>query len=294
MAVMISWPLLFSQLFNGLALGALLALTSAGLTIIYGALGVVNFAHGAFFMVGAYAGYLAFAYTDSFVLAMAVGALFAAGVGILLERSLIRFYYARPPEDQILLTFGLAIVLVELVRAVFGSLSRRVAVPAWGAGVVNLGFMIYPRYRLEALSIVALTLSVLGLLLYRTRQGFIVRAGIEDSLMVSMLGINVARIFLLVFALGAMAAGFAGIVDAPIVTVNPDMGQDLLVRAFVVIVIGGVGSFGGAVLGGLIAGEILSLTAMINPAYSDVMLYAAMAAVLILRPQGLMGAEGRR
>jgi branched-chain amino acid transport system permease protein len=291
---MISWPLIFSQLFNGLALGALLALASAGLTIIYGALGVVNFAHGALFMVGAYAGYLAYAYTGSFVLAMVIAALFAGGVGFLLERSLIRFYYARPPEDQILLTFGLAIILVELVRAVFGSLSRRVGVPAWGAGVVNLGFMVYPRYRLEALVVVALALSALGLVLYRTRQGLIIRAGIEDSLMVSMLGINVNRVFSVVFGLGAMAAGFAGVVDAPIVTVNPDMGQDLLVRAFVVIVIGGVGSFGGAVLGGLFAGEILSLTAMINPAYSDVMLYAAMAAVLIVRPRGLMGAEGRK
>jgi branched-chain amino acid transport system permease protein len=291
---MISWPLIFSQLFNGLALGALLALASAGLTIIYGALGVVNFAHGALFMVGAYAGYLAYAYTGSFVLAMVIAALFAGGVGFLLERSLIRFYYARPPEDQILLTFGLAIILVELVRAVFGSLSRRVGVPAWGAGVVNLGFMVYPRYRLEALVVVALALSALGLVLYRTRQGLIIRAGIEDSLMVSMLGINVNRVFSVVFGLGAMTAGFAGVVDAPIVTVNPDMGQDLLVRAFVVIVIGGVGSFGGAVLGGLFAGEILSLTAMINPAYSDVMLYAAMAAVLIVRPRGLMGAEGRK
>jgi branched-chain amino acid transport system permease protein len=289
-----NWPLICAQLFNGLALGALLALTSAGLTVIYGALGVVNFAHGALFMVGAFAGYLTFTYTGSFVLSMAAGMLCAGGVGLLLERTFIRSYYARPPEDQILLTFGIGIVLVEAVRAVFGSLSRPVAVPRWGAGVVDLGFIIYPRYRLEALGIVAVTLFALYLLLYWTRHGLVVRAGIEDSLMVGLLGINLGRIFLLVFALGAAAAGFAGVVDAPIVTVSPDMGQDLLVRAFVVIVIGGVGSFGGAILGGLIAGEILSLTAMINPAYADVMLYAAMAAVLILRPQGLMGAEGRK
>ena len=137
-------------------------------------------------------------------------------------------------------------------------------------------------------------LIVLYILLYRTRLGLIVRAGIEDQLMVNILGINVRRTFLAVFGLGSMAAGFAGVINAPIVTVVPDMGTLVLVQSFVVVVIGGVGSFWGALVGGLIAGEIISLTAMVQPAYSEVMLFAAMAIVLILRPQGLFGVQGRQ
>ena len=291
---MISWPLFFSQVFNGLTLGALLVLVAMGLTIIFGALGVVNFAHGALYGLGAYAGYVTYLYTDSFVAAMAAGAAFLLVVGIVIERGLIRLYYQRPPEDQILVTFGIAIVLVEAIRAVFGGLARNIPAPSWAAGIVNLHVTLYPTYRIDVLAIVAAVLVLLYFILYRTRLGLIVRAGIEDQLMVSILGINVTRTFLTVFGLGAMAAGFAGVINAPIVTVTPDMGADILVQSFVVVVIGGVGSFWGAVVGGLIAGEILALTAMIQPAYSQVMLFAAMALVLILRPQGLFGVEGRQ
>jgi branched-chain amino acid transport system permease protein len=289
-----SWPLLWAQLFNGLTLGALLVLVAMGLTIIFGALGVINFAHGAFYMLGGYAAYLAIAATNSFVLGMLAGALVGLLVGIVIERGLIRFYYRRPHEDQILATFGVAIILVEAVRAQFGGISQRVPLPSWGEGAVNLGFLFYPTYRVEVLGIVATALVILYIVLYRTRIGLIVRAGIEDQLMVSILGINVSRTFLVVFGLGSMAAGFAGVINSPIVTVNPEMGAIVLVQSFVVIVIGGVGSFWGALVGGLIAGEILSLTAMVQPAYSQVMLFAAMALVLILRPQGLFGVQGRQ
>ncbi len=291
---MISWPLFFSQVFNGLTLGALLVLVAMGLTIIFGALGVVNFAHGALYGLGAYAGYVTYLYTDSFVVAMGAGAAFLLVVGIVIERGLIRFYYQRPAEDQILVTFGIAIVLVEAMRAAFGGLARNIPAPSWAAGIVNLHVTLYPTYRIDVLAIVAVVLVLLYFVLYRTRLGLIVRAGIEDQLMVNILGINVTRTFLTVFGLGAMAAGFAGVINAPIVTVTPDMGADILVQSFVVVVIGGVGSFWGAVAGGLIAGEILALTAMIQPAYSQVMLFAAMALVLILRPQGLFGVEGRQ
>jgi branched-chain amino acid transport system permease protein len=141
--------------------------------------------------------------------------------------------------------------------------------------------------------IVAIALLALYLVLYRTRIGMIVRAGIEDSVMVDSLGIDVYRVFMVVFGIGAMAAGFAGIVNAPVVSLTPGMGDDILVETFVVVVIGGVGSFPGAILGGLIAGEILSLTSMVNPAYSSVMLFVVMTLVLVLRPQGLLGAGGR-
>jgi branched-chain amino acid transport system permease protein len=251
----ITWGNFVSQLFNGLALGALLALISSGLTIIYGTLGVLNLAHGAMFMLGGYAGYAAYQATDSFL-------------------------------DAVL-------AFVEAVRWIFSSQTQSVPPPALVSGITNLGFVIYPTYRLAVVGICAVALALLFLVLYRTRLGMIVRAGIEDAAMVDSLGINVDRVFMVVFGIGAMAAGFAGIVNAPIVSLTPEVGEAILVQTFVVVVIGGVGSFPGAVLGGLVAGEIISLTSMVNPGYAYVMLFAAMTLVLMLRPHGLLGTRGR-
>ena len=290
---MINWANFVSQMFNGLVLGALLALISSGLTIIYGTLGVLNLAHGAMFMLGGYAGYVAYGYTESFVVAVIAGSLFVMVVGLLMELIVIRHFYDRPHEDQLLVTFGLGIVFVEVVRFFFGSLSLQVPSPRLLTGITSLGFMFYPTYRLALVGIIAVALIGLFLVLYRTRIGMIVRAGIEDSVMVDSLGINVYRVFMMVFGIGAMAAGFAGIVNAPVVSLTPDMGEAILVQTFVVVVIGGVGSFPGAIIGGLIAGEIISITAMIDPAYSYVMLFAAMTLVLLLRPHGLLGVGGR-
>ena len=290
---MVNWANFVSQLFNGLALGALLALISSVLTIIYGTLGVLNLAHGAMFMLGGYAGYVAFTYTDSFIVAVVAGSLFVMIVGILMERVVIRHFYDRPDEDQLLVTFGIGIVFVEVVRFIFSSDSKLVPPPPLFQGITPLGFMFYPTYRLAVVGIVAVALIALFFVLYRSRLGMIVRAGIEDAIMVSSLGINVHRVFMIVFGIGAMAAGFAGIVNAPVVSLTPDIGNDILVETFVVVVIGGVGSFPGAVLGGLIAGEIISITSMFNPGYAYVMLFAAMTLVLVLRPHGLLGAQGR-
>jgi len=290
---MITWANLLSQLFNGLVLGALLALISSGLTIIYGTLGVLNLAHGAMFMLGGYAGYAAYEATGSFIVAVIAGTLFVAVVGVLLERVIIRHFYHRPPEDQLLVTFGLAIFFVELIRYFFSSLSKTVPPPSLFTGITSLGVMFYPTYRLAVVGIVAIALLALFLVLYKTRLGLIVRAGIEDSVMVDSLGINTDRIFMLVFGIGSMAAGFAGIINAPVVSLTPDIGEGILVQTFVVVVIGGVGSFPGAVLGGLIAGEIISITSMFNPGYAYVMLFAAMTLVLMFRPQGLLGTLGR-
>jgi branched-chain amino acid transport system permease protein len=289
----LSWANFGSQLFNGLALGALLALIASGLTIIYGTLGVLNLAHGAMFMLGGYAGYVAWQASGSFLVALAAGTLALGVLGIVMERVVIRYFYARPHEDQLLVTFGLAIVFVEAVRWFFSSDSKTVQVPELLTGITNLGFMFYPTYRLAVVGICAIALLALFLVLYRTRLGMIVRAGIEDSVMVDSLGINIDRVFMVVFGIGAMAAGFAGIVNAPIVSLTPEVGEAILVQTFVVVVIGGVGSFPGAVLGGLIAGEIISLTSMVNPGYAYVMLFAAMTLVLMLRPHGLLGAAGR-
>ena len=290
---MINWSNFISQCFNGLVLGALLALISSGLTIIYGTLGVLNLAHGAMFMLGGYAGWVAYTYTHSFIAAVIAGSLFVMVVGVIMEWVVIRSFYKRPHEDQLLVTFGLGIVFVEAVRFFFGSLSKAVPPPPSFLGIVDLGFMFYPTYRIALLGIVAVALLVLYIVLYRTRIGMIVRAGIEDSVMVDALGIDVHKVFMLVFGLGAMAAGFAGIVNAPVVSIAPDVGEAILVQTFVVVVIGGVGSFPGAVLGGLIAGEIISITSMFNPGYAYVMLFVAMTLVLVLRPYGLLGVAGR-
>ena len=214
-------------------------------------------------------------------------------LGVVMERVVIRSFYGRPHEDQLLLTFGLGIVFVEAARFCFGSLSKIVPPPAGLVGITPLGFMMYPTYRLALLGIVAVALLLLYIVLYRTRVGMIVRAGIEDSVMVDVLGIDVYKVFMLVFGIGAMAAGFAGIVNAPVVAISPDVGELILVQTFVVVVIGGVGSFPGAVLGGLIAGEIISITSMFNPGYAYVMLFAAMTLVLVIRPYGLLGTAGR-
>ena len=290
---MITWSNFVSQLFNGLALGALLALISSGLTIIYGTLGVLNLAHGAMFMLGGYAGFAAYQATNSFLVAVIVGSVSLLAFGVVMERVIVRHFYSRPHEDQLLVTFGLAICIIEGVRFFFGSESRNVPAPEALSGIVSLGFAMYPKYRIVLMGIVAAALLALFVVLYRTRLGMIVRAGIEDPVMVDSLGINVYRVFMVVFGIGAMAAGFAGIVNAPVASLTPDVGEAILVQTFVVVVIGGVGSFPGAILGGLIAGEIISLTSMVNPGYAYVMLFAAMTLVLMVRPHGLLGQPGR-
>jgi branched-chain amino acid transport system permease protein len=184
MPAMVTWPNFLSQLFNGLALGALLALISSGLTIIYGTLGVLNLAHGAMFMLGGYAGYVAYEATGSFIVAVIAGTLFLLLVGIVMERAIIRYFYTRPHEDQLLVTFGISIVIVELVRFFFSSLTKTVPPPPFLTGITSVGVMMYPTYRLAVVGIVAVALIALFFVLYRTRLGLIVRAGIEDSVMV--------------------------------------------------------------------------------------------------------------
>jgi len=285
---------LLSQAFSGFAFGTLLALMSSGLTIIFGTLGFVNFAHGAMFMLGAYAAFVVLTYTHSYIAALLAGAAVLLIVSVILERGLLQFFYARPPEDQLLVTFGLSVMLIEAIRYFFGSDSQRVSPPAWGDGIVDFGGLFYyPLYRVEVIGIAAAFLLAIYLLLYHTSVGLMVRAGIEDRLMVGLLGIDVRKIFLLVFAVGAMAAGVAGVIFAPLSAVIPDMGTPFLIQAFVVVVIGGLGSFGGAIVGGILVGVLLSVTTAFDPDWSQASIYLVMTLVLVLRPRGLFGAVGR-
>ncbi|MEO7338900.1 MAG: branched-chain amino acid ABC transporter permease, partial [Caldimonas sp.] len=206
-----STTLLISQIFHGLVLGGMLALVGCGLTIILGTLGLVNFAHGAFFAIGAYAGWLAYAWTGSYLAALVLGALATCAVGFVIERGLISRFYQRPHEDQILLTFGIGIVVVEALRAGFGGVGKTMAVPEWASGAVSIGPIIYPTYRLVVFGIAAVSLLAFYLLLYHSRLGLIVRAAIEDTLMVRILGLRASLIRAMVFALGVLSVGLAGV-----------------------------------------------------------------------------------
>lgn len=288
-----STALVISQVFHGLVLGGMLALVGSGLTIILGTLGLVNFAHGAFFTFAAYAGWLVYERSGSYIVALVVGALLTCVLGLLIERGLIRRFYARPHEDQILLTFGLGIVIVEALRVQFGGVGKTMQVPEILSGAVSFGPIIYPEYRLAVFAIAAVALLGFYLLLFHSRLGLIVRAAIEDTVMVRILGLRASFIRSMVFALGVLAVGIAGVALGPIVSIYPDIGARFMVQSFVVVVIGGLGSFPGAILGGFIAGLIQTLTAVFDPAFSDVMLFLTMVIILAVRPRGLLGVEGR-
>lgn len=279
--------LIITQLFNGLVMGVTLALISVGLTIIYGALGVVNFAHGAMFVLGAYIGYAAYGLSGSLAIAVLTGAAGVAAVGFVIERELLRRYYTRPAEDQILVTFGLAIIIVELIRTAFGGSSRTIPAPLWGPPVLHVFNIAYPTYRVVVLGIGILTLAVIYIGFYKTSLGLIVRAGIEDRKMVSALALPIERIISGVFVFGVMTAGYAGVVYAPITELTPDMGFRFLISGFVVVVVGGVGSFLGAIGGALLVGILTSLTAIWDPRFGDIVMFAMMATVLTFRPRGL-------
>ena len=259
-----------------------------GLTIVFGMLRLVNFAHGAFYAIGAYVGLIV---AQQFgIVAGLIAAPIAVGLfAVAFDRLLLRFFDDTEPTAQILVTFGVAIVVEESLRLIFGGTTRPFPLPDALSGSFNLGFTSYPTYRLLlAGGIIAVVVAV-WLFIERTDYGLIVRAGIRDRTMVQLLGGNVRLASTIIFALGAGLAGLVGAAASPIYSVDPNTGFSFLVPSFVVVVIGGLGSFWGAVLGGLIVGELGSLTTLFFPAASDVVIYVAMALVLLVRPSGLLG-----
>lgn len=281
--------LILMQLFSGLALGAVLVLVALGLTIVFGMLGIVNFAHGALFMVGAYAGLWVAAQTGSFWWALVVAPIAIGVLGMLIERFLIRPLYGRGPDDPLLLTFGLGYVLVESVRITFGTDGIPFSAPEALQGVVDLGVGYFPLYRLFVMGVVAVVLVLLWLALEKTRFGLIVRAGARDPLIMKVLGVDVSRLWLVVFGLGVGLTALGGVLAAPMRNVSPEMGTLVLAEAFVVTVIGGMGSLLGAVVAGLLVGVAVSMTALFAPEMATIVMFALMALVLLVRPQGLFG-----
>lgn len=279
------------QLLTGLQVGAIYVLVALGLTLIFGTLGIANFAHGALYLIGAYAG-LQVALHLGWVWVLATVPLGLFVVGVVLERGLIQFFYARPVTDQILVTFGLALVVQELARMFFGGTTKTMAPPGWARVPIDIGIGYYPPWRLVTIAVTVGTVLVIFLLLQFTRFGLVVRAGMRDAEMVRLFGINISARFTLVFGFGALLAAVAALMGAPSYSVNPESGMAMLVPSFLVVVIGGMGSVPGAVLAGLIMGVAQSMAVQFWPSISQVMVYFVAVAVLSLRPRGLFGVQG--
>lgn len=284
--------LLALQAFAGLALGAVYVLLALGLSLIFGMLGVVNFAHGALFALGAYVGVFLLGLGWNFWAALVAVPLAAGAVGLLVERFLVRRLYGRPVDDPLLLTFGLAYIVVEAIRILFGKQPEPVETPELLAGAVDIGVGFFPLYRVFLIGVAAAVVLGLWLLLERTRWGLILRAGARDPTILRVLGVDVGRVWLLVFGLGTGLAGLAGWLAAPLQGAAPEMGVPVLAEAFVVTVVGGMGSLLGAVVAGLLVGVTYSMTALLAPEMAKVSIFALMAVVLLLRPQGLFGRPG--
>ncbi|WIG49639.1 MAG: ABC transporter, permease protein 1 (cluster 4, leucine/isoleucine/valine/benzoate) [Afipia sp.] len=287
-----SFDLIALQLFTGLALGAIYVLFAIGLSLIFGMLTVVNFAHGAFYMVGAYVGLFLLSLGGNFWLCLVAVPLIVGTMGLVVERFLIRPLYGRGIDYPLLLTFGLSYVMVELVRIAFGKSGYPFDTPELLQGAVNIGVGYFPLYRLFVIGIAAAVLLGLWLFLERTSFGLIIRAGARDPQIVRVLGVNVARVWLFVFGIGSGIAALAGLLAAPLQGVIPEMGATILAEAFVVTVVGGMGSIGGAVIAGLLVGVVVSMTSLFAPEMAKVSIFALMAVVLLIRPQGFFGRAG--
>jgi branched-chain amino acid transport system permease protein len=301
--------LLLVQTLNGLQFGVLLFLVAAGLTLVFGVMDFINLAHGVQYMLGAYLGATLAAATGSFWAGLALALPAALGCGLLLEWLVFRHLYARDHLSQVLATFGVILFLNEAVRVAWGSAPLQMPTPeALAGGITLMPGLQYPVYRLAILGAGLGTAALLWLLVERTRAGALVRAGASNAPMVAALGVDIHRLFMLVFGFGAMLAGFAGVMAAPILSVEPGMGDTVLILAFVVIVIGGIGSVRGAFLAALLVGLIETLGRSMLPdlmrlflapsparqagaALGSMLVYVAMALILAVRPRGLFPAR---
>lgn len=288
----LEWSLIASQAITGLGLGVIYVLLAVGLSLIFGLMGVTNFAHGSLYMLGAYFTFTVLAFTGNFWLALLGGAFLVGVLGIVTEITLLRPLIGRSSDHALLLTFGLSLVLVEAVRLIWGKAGLELNAPSALSGAVDFGFMVFPQYRLFIIGVTAVTLIGLWLFLTRTNVGLIIRAGTRDPLMVRALGFNFNGIRTIVFGIGAGLAGLAGALVGPLGGVYAEMGVHIIIESFVVVVVGGMGSLLGAVIAGLVIGEVVSFTTLFAPKFSHLAVFIVMAVVLILRPSGLFGESG--
>lgn len=279
------------QALNALQLSMLLFLLSIGLTVIFGLMHFVNLAHGSLYALGAYFA-ASLAAIGGYWMGFFLAPVAVAGVGILLYSGLIRRMRKSGPMAQVLVTFGLIFVMLDLTRIFWGDLALAINVPALFAGRVDLLGIEYPAYRLFIIGLGLAVFAALAFVLGRTQIGAMIRAGVDNDAMASCLGINVERLFFIVFCVGCALAGLAGVVAAPLLSVTPDMGLQILIPALIVIVIGGLGSLKGAIAGSLIYGFVQTFGAVLAPQLASVLIYALLAAVLVIKPVGLFPAKG--
>jgi len=283
---------LLSQLLLGLVNGSFYAMLSLGLAVIFGLLGIVNFAHGALYMIGAYVAWYIFdAWGLNYWLALVVSPLVVGALGVVIERTLLKRLYSLDPLYGLLLTFGLALVFEGVFRDRFGVSGQQYSVPEALQGATDLGFMVLPNYR--AWVVFASLAVCLGtwFLIEKTRLGATLRAGTENPRLVQAFGINVPLMVMLTYAGGAGLAALAGVLAAPVIQITPLMGSNLIIVVFAVVVIGGMGSILGAVLTGLGLGVLEGLTKVFYPEASSIVVFVVMAIVLVIRPAGLFGKE---
>jgi len=277
------------QVLNGVQYGFTLFLVASGLTLIFGIMGIINLAHGAFYMVGAYICFWLFGITGSLLVAIVVGIPIMLVFGYTIERLAISVLYKRDHLNQVLLTYGLILILNEMQKILWGSDFYSVPIPEILSGSIPMGNQEYPVYRLFVSFVCMIVAAVMYIVIGKTKLGMMIRAGASNRDMASALGININRVFAIVFSLGAALAGFSGMIDAPLSSVYPGMGNFILIISFVVIVIGGIGSIKGAFVGAMLVGLADTFGKVLVPEFSSMVIYALMALVLLWRPQGLFG-----
>lgn len=285
--------LYFMQFMNGLSLGLNLFIIAAGLTLILGVLRVLNFAHGAFFMVAGYATYSLVSILGKtpggFWFAVAGAAAVLAAIAVVIERLMLRHLYGRDHLHQLLFTFALVLLFGDLVKITWGTEVLSVSYPPGFDGATNLGIALYPTYRLLMCVIGVATAVALWYAINRTRWGRVIRAATQDREMLSALGINVGRIYMIVFVIGSALAGFGGALAAPALSLTPGMDAEIVVECFIIVIIGGLGSLWGAFLGAIILGQLTAFGILLVPDFEIVLIYLMMVAVLMIRPWGLLG-----
>jgi branched-chain amino acid transport system permease protein len=283
---------LLPQIIHGLVWGIVIALIALGLTIVFGLMDVVNFAHGEFYMLGAFLGFSIMSVVPNFWAALLFAGVAVGLLGIVIEMAMFRPLYGRDPIFHLLLTFGLGMVFREAARLIWGGETKRIEVPVSGA-LEFLG-MIYPLYRLVILGIGILILTAIWYLLTKTEAGATLRAASQDRQMAAALGINVQKVFTLTFAGGVALAAIAGVLMSPIFFVYPSMGIDAILRAFIVVIVGGLGNILGAVVASLLIGEVESLASLwISPTWAETLVFGVLIVTMVIKPSGLFGAKGR-
>jgi branched-chain amino acid transport system permease protein len=283
-----SLELLYQQALNGLSFGALLFVLAAGLSLVFGMMDVVNLAHGAFYMLGAYIALTVVQATGSFWLALLLAPLVLGALGLVLEPLLLRRLRGRH-LDQVLLTIGVALVVVDLIGAVWGREVRSLAPPPGLDGSIQILGSAYPVYRLFVIGLGILLATALAAIYRRTRLGMLIRAGVEDAPMLGALGVDTGRLFAVTFAVGSALAGFAGVIAAPVFGLQPGMDVDGLIYSLIVVVVGGLGTLGGAVAGSALIGPLDTFGKVLFQEFALASIFAVMALVLLFRPTGLLG-----